>query len=451
MKRKNVAILAIIMLLLTTSIGFAGLSDGLVAYYPFNGNANDESGNGNHGTVNGATLTLDRNGNVDSAYYFNGVSDFIQIPGAPFNLDTSDVTLSAWIIANTMTMGGHGIISKRDGAIAWSAGYTMEVDGDVQKVNSTIGDGSGSKAIFRSSNTVTDGQWHMVTAVSDRDGYGQIYIDGVPDGTATSISHRSDSMDNGYDLLIGQTIASYGEPGYFLGAIDEVRIYNRALTADEVSQLFNLPPVADAGPDQAVYAWDDGIAEVTLDGSGSYDPDGDELTYQWTWTIDGDIYNAEGISPTIELPVGVHPIELVVNDGSIDSEPDEVVITVVEPMEAQLWIFPATIHRHRGFPEITAVVRLPEGITKDQIDIGQPLLLYPGGIEAMCQGAIQWCGWGIPRTSIIAFFSKADLMDAVPDNGYSELFVVGQLNTGQYFYGSDFVRIVSWCWWRPIW
>ena len=56
----------------------AGLNDGLVAYYPFNGNANDESGNGNDGTVNGATLADDRFGNPGSAYYFDG-NDYIYI------------------------------------------------------------------------------------------------------------------------------------------------------------------------------------------------------------------------------------------------------------------------------------------------------------------------------------------------------------------------------------
>jgi hypothetical protein len=55
------------------------LNDGLVAYYPFNGNANDKSGNGNHGTVHGATLTEDRFGNADSAYNFDGVYDYIEI------------------------------------------------------------------------------------------------------------------------------------------------------------------------------------------------------------------------------------------------------------------------------------------------------------------------------------------------------------------------------------
>ncbi|TGO02513.1 hypothetical protein PN36_23830 [Candidatus Thiomargarita nelsonii] len=57
----------------------ADLSDGLVAYYPFDGNAQDASGNGNHGTVNGATLTEDRFGSADSAYEFDGNADAIYI------------------------------------------------------------------------------------------------------------------------------------------------------------------------------------------------------------------------------------------------------------------------------------------------------------------------------------------------------------------------------------
>ena len=54
-----------------------GFVSGLVAYYPFNGNANDESGNGNHGTVSGASLTYDRSGSTRSAYSFDGVDDWI--------------------------------------------------------------------------------------------------------------------------------------------------------------------------------------------------------------------------------------------------------------------------------------------------------------------------------------------------------------------------------------
>ena len=58
-------------------------ANGLMAWYKFNGNASDSSGNGNHGTVNGATLTSDRFGNANKAYYFNGVDNYIIVPASP--------------------------------------------------------------------------------------------------------------------------------------------------------------------------------------------------------------------------------------------------------------------------------------------------------------------------------------------------------------------------------
>jgi len=91
----------------------------------------------------------------------------------------------------------------------------------------------------------------------------------------------------------------------------------------------NQPPIADAGDDEIGFAWFDGIAEVTLDGSGSSDPDGDPLTYRWY--LDGQII-ATGVNPTIELPIGEHVIELIVNDGTQDSEPDEVIVDVFGPV-----------------------------------------------------------------------------------------------------------------------
>ncbi len=73
-------------------------SQGLVAYYPFNGNANDQSGNGNNGTVFGAILTLDRFGNSNSAYSFDG-NDYIKADAD--DLPTAERTTSLWFNAST--------------------------------------------------------------------------------------------------------------------------------------------------------------------------------------------------------------------------------------------------------------------------------------------------------------------------------------------------------------
>jgi probable HAF family extracellular repeat protein len=89
----------------------------------------------------------------------------------------------------------------------------------------------------------------------------------------------------------------------------------------------NTAPIADAGDDQEVSTGPDGTVEFILDCSGSEDPDGDELTY--TWLMDGEEI-ATGVNPTIVLPCGTYIIELIVNDGMVDSEPDYVEITVLD-------------------------------------------------------------------------------------------------------------------------
>ncbi len=225
------------------------------------------------------------------------------------------------------------------------------------------------------------------------------------------------------------------------------------------SLLVNNPspesrPLAEAGPDQTVYAWIDGIAELILDGSGSYDDDNDTLTYHWTWTIDGNDYEENGVKPTIELPVGEHVISLIVNNGTVDSEPNEVNITVIGPIEANLCVMPRVLNCRSFQPRIMTIMRLPKGITKEQIDTNEPILLYPGEVEA------DWT-WISRRfdnkcrdwsTTILALFDKDDLMDAIPDKGQVELVVVGQLKTGQYFFGSDTVTVIcpgNWPWHRP--
>ena len=89
----------------------------------------------------------------------------------------------------------------------------------------------------------------------------------------------------------------------------------------------NRAPVADAGPDQAVSASTGGLTQVTLDGSGSYDLDGDPLQYIWTWTVANQPYQTSGVNPTIQLPEGQYRIDLVVHDGQVYSTSDSVTIT----------------------------------------------------------------------------------------------------------------------------
>jgi len=213
----------------------------------------------------------------------------------------------------------------------------------------------------------------------------------------------------------------------------------------------NQPPVANAGPDQTAYAWINGKAEVSLNGSDSNDPDGDELSYKWIWVINGDMYEANGVNPTIELPVGEHTIELVVNDGLGDSEPDYVDVDVVAALKVNLCITPRVVNRSDHLRNVTAVMDLPRGIKKTDVK-NESFVLYPAGSEEGIEADWQriYTTW-YRRVEAVALFSKSELMSAVPNNGIAGLQVVGQLKSGQYFYGSDTIRIIDrrwWPWWR---
>jgi hypothetical protein len=212
------------------------------------------------------------------------------------------------------------------------------------------------------------------------------------------------------------------------------------------------PPVADAGTDQTVYADLSGNASVTLDGLGSRDPEGSPLAYTWAWAIDGTAYETNGAQPTIELPIGINVVQLRVDDGVAISEPAQVTITVVAPLQGMLKVTPQTINRKSNQPNIKAELDLPDGISKTDFDFNTPLTLYPasvipgpdaGGVPASRQ-------WGLPQgegqpglNALMAFFDKDAVMNAVPLNGDVALKVVGQLKSGQWFYGDGTVTILG--------
>ena len=123
-----------------------------------------------------------------------------------------------------------------------------------------------------------------------------------------------------------------------------------------------------------------------------------------------------------------------------------------EPLKAQLLISPKVIRRQSRIPKVLALLRLPEGVTKGDVDKDKPLELFTADcevvIEASCQRIIKWRRRKALHVSILAFFDTDELMEAFTDDGEVELQVRGQLKTGQQFYGSDTSRIIG-CRKRP--
>jgi len=201
----------------------------------------------------------------------------------------------------------------------------------------------------------------------------------------------------------------------------------------------NRPPVANAGFDHVAYAGLDGKAAVTLDGSNSTDPDGDALGFTWAWAFGEHSYLSNGMKLAIELPIGVHTIQLMVNDGHVNSQPVQVKVTVVAPLECKLRLTPSTINLRSNGPHILACIRFPEGFTGTDADSDAPLLIYPGAFQAIRR----WTANDeASQVSLFAFFYRSAFA-AELQNGPAELTVAGKLRSGQMFYARDTVQIIE--------
>jgi hypothetical protein len=213
-------------------------TNGLVGWWPFNGNANDESGNGNNGTVNGAILTTDRFGNASKAYSFDGVGNNI-IVADNLLLRPSNISLSVWIKTD-LTKPINAICIKTNFNNAQGEQYGIGVSGNgaagfTIKRNSNCLPGNGWQDCSTATGVVIPNVWQNL--VSTYDGVTiKYYINGMIVQTAVPPAGNIDNCSGG-NLNIGQFWS--GQPDYFKGQIDDIGIWNRALSDCEIQDLYN--------------------------------------------------------------------------------------------------------------------------------------------------------------------------------------------------------------------
>lgn len=230
---KNLTFLTAILI---ASISFAQVpsyvpTTGLVGWWPFNGNANDESGNGNNGTVTGATLTSDRNGVANNAYSFDGNGDFINCGNSTSINITGSVSVSVWLKISDFN-NDHGIISK-------SGLYDLVTNSDnsippLDKIRWNAGNPS---AFLFSGPSIQLNQWiHITTVYNQLIGH-EIYINGQ---LVSSDNLTGNVQPNTtYDLYIGSHQPFNVNYWSWSGKLDDISIYNRALTQQEIINLYN--------------------------------------------------------------------------------------------------------------------------------------------------------------------------------------------------------------------
>ncbi len=282
-------------------------NDGLVAYYPFNANALDESGNGNDGTVYGSSLTQDRNGKTNSAYSFNGSNKILINHSKTLDATTAGYSIVAWIKPSSGQPNQYPtVLTKHTGgqdayAIQYllsleSGPYGVKMRNCLKSTSSNCG------------NVIDTSKWNYLVLTSDNnvDSY---YLNAKLDGTDKAVGVLTNNSAN---MAIG--MAADHNAWSYSGLIDDIRIYNRALTEAEIKQLYetteskiNQPPVAmfsSSNPSNT--------STINVDASLSNDPDGTIQRYEWV-SSDAQLKSGKTASFTFEK-AGDYSITLTVKD-----------------------------------------------------------------------------------------------------------------------------------------
>ncbi len=220
------------------------LDKGLQAYYPFNGNANDASGNNNHPVFNNASSTADRFGNPNSAYHFNGVYQYMRIPNKPSVNFKDQITLSVWVRptgfyydichASQLISKGGGNYNTGNYALRFDdALYTLGTgcDGGICDTIHQNFRGTGTVLKPYGGDFIKKNKWYNVLYTNDGR-MARLYVD-------CQLKYEvlfPETFINEEDLFFGKSDDPFF-PFWLNGDLDDIRIYNRALNEKEIFAL----------------------------------------------------------------------------------------------------------------------------------------------------------------------------------------------------------------------
>jgi hypothetical protein len=205
---------------------------GLAAFYPFDGNANDASVNQNHGVVTGATPATDRNGNAARSFYLDG-NDYLNMGNPPSLQFGGEITISIWVNLQTSS----GMIFNKKNAGGSTPGYVFDYATNAFRMY-------GGFRIFPNapacqnyySFTLSTQNWTSLT-VTISGSQSKYYKDGVLVGTNAGQCPLPVTSEGNF--LVGNSV--HLGWGYLIGYVDDIAIYNRALSDTEVLALHNQP------------------------------------------------------------------------------------------------------------------------------------------------------------------------------------------------------------------
>lgn len=204
-------------------------------YWPFNGNANDESGNGNNGTVFSASLTYDRFGNPNSAFHFNGAGNYISVPDNPSIELTSVFTVCFWLKIPDYSLGVDNervAIGKQRVSNGTGFNFTAVSGSSQSTYLAAFNDGANHPV--PSSDSLELDQWTFISIVSNGSSV-KLYKDAQ---LINDVAEALNLINSTEPFYFGKELNSV--PRYFKGDLDDIRIFQGALSPEQVDSVYHV-------------------------------------------------------------------------------------------------------------------------------------------------------------------------------------------------------------------
>lgn len=221
-------------------------SNGLIGWWPFTNNAKDSSGNGNNGTVNGATLTSDRFGNSNSAYTFTNSTDNITLTNV-VETNLLKYSVTGWFKKSSSSINTEGTIFCANNPCNAPGGLRFAIGGNNKACFGAEFQSCSSVWSYSQNQNYADGKWHFFAAIFDGvsgfidSNHLKIYIDNVFIPQYKVVQGNTNNVfapinNQNLPTIIGNVT---GNGDNFQGQIDDIGIWNRVLTTNEIRDLYN--------------------------------------------------------------------------------------------------------------------------------------------------------------------------------------------------------------------
>lgn len=227
--------MVLVLVLMGTAMGEISRT-GLVGEWHFDGDAKDSSGYGNDGTIYGATFV---DGKFGNALSFDGMNNYVSVADAS-SLKPTQITIAAWINPNSFMQWG--TVLTKSSYSSWDDGYGLAHYLGSNDINFFINNYNYNKT----STNISIGQWSYIVGTYDGSNI-KLYVNGQ---LKSSFAYLGSISNSNQPLLLGMGTGGEGNKFLWNGLIDEVRIYNRALSAKEISTNYDSTPTPTPTPTQ---------------------------------------------------------------------------------------------------------------------------------------------------------------------------------------------------------